>query len=140
MPAAPSSILGLDVGDRRVGIAMASLVARLPSPFTTLVRDDSFFAKLGDIIKNQDIGQLVVGLPRNLSGEATGQTEATRAFIEELRQYDLPIHMQDEAVTSKQAEAELQARGKPYGKADIDALAATYILEDFLAQHGAQNG
>jgi RNase H-fold protein (predicted Holliday junction resolvase) len=43
--------------------------------------------------------------------------------------------MQDEAVTSKRAEAELEARGKPYQRGDIDALAATYILEDFLAGH-----
>jgi RNase H-fold protein (predicted Holliday junction resolvase) len=45
---------------------------------------------------------------------------------------DIPVYRQDEAVTSLQATAELSSRGKPYSKAAIDALAATYILDDFL--------
>jgi len=131
---APSSILGLDVGTRRVGVATASLVARLPRPVTTLVRDDKFFTALQQIIDAESAGLLVVGLPRNLAGQSTAQTRATEAFTTELRHhFGLPIHFQDEAVTSKKAEAELQSRGKPYQPGDIDALAATYILEDFLA-------
>jgi RNase H-fold protein (predicted Holliday junction resolvase) len=47
----------------------------------------------------------------------------------------LPISWQDEAVTSVRAEEELRARGKPYVREDIDALAATYILEDYLHEH-----
>ena len=57
-------------------------------------------------------------------------------FTKQLKQsFNLPVYFQDEAVTSKQAEAELQARGKHYEKSDIDALAATYILEDWLGEH-----
>ena len=127
------NILALDVGTRRVGIAMASAAARLPQPLTTLQRDDSFFEKLKALIESENIGQLVIGLPRSLSGDATGQTKATQTFVAELkRQFDVPVQLQDEAVTSKQAEKELQSRGRTYRREDIDALAATYILEDFL--------
>jgi len=113
---------------------MASLAAGLARPLATLQHDVNFFTALGGIIEKEDIGTLVVGLPRGLDGQRTGQTEAIEAFTDELRQHcDLPIEMQDEAMTSKQAEAELQARGKPYVRGDIDALAATYILEDWLA-------
>lgn len=134
MATAPRSVLGLDVGAQRIGIAAASLSAGLPRPLTTLKHDDRFFAALQTIIENEDAGTLVVGLPRGLDGQHTDQTRAIEAFADKLREHsDLPIHLQDEALTSKQAETELQSRGKPYARDDIDALAATYILEDWLA-------
>lgn len=140
MPVTPdstSSILALDVGDARVGVARASRVARLPQPLATLRRGDNFFDELREIIKAEDIDTLVVGLPRGLDGQATAQTQATETFIKELReQLDLAVETQDEAVTSRKAEAELKANGSPYQRGDIDALAATYILEDFLARQG----
>ncbi len=133
MPAIPSNILALDVGAKRVGVAIASLEARLPRPLTTLVRDDGFVSRLKALVETEHVSRLVVGLPRGLEGQATEQTAATESFITELkRQFELPIVMQDEALTSKIAEAELQARGKDYEKGEIDALAATYILDDFL--------
>jgi putative Holliday junction resolvase len=131
---APSSVLGLDVGAQRIGVAAASLAAGLARPLTTLEHDDGFLSALRTIIKTENAQALVVGLPRGLDGQHTDQTRTVEAFSEELRrQYGLPVHLQDEAVTSKQAETELESRGKPYGRADIDALAATYILEDWLA-------
>ncbi len=136
MPATPSSVLALDVGAKRVGVAVASRVARLPQPLITLERNDSFFADLKRIVETETADTLVVGLPRGLEGQSTTQTAATEAFIEQLRQhFSIPIHLQDEALTSKQAEAELQTRGKPYKRGDIDALAATYILQDFLTDN-----
>jgi putative Holliday junction resolvase len=131
---APRSVLGLDVGAQRIGIAAASLSAGLARPLTTLKHDDSFFPALQTIIETENAGTLVVGLPRGLDGQYTDQTRAVEAFTAELREHSgLPIHLQDEALTSKQAETELRSRGKPYGRGDIDALAATYILEDWLA-------
>jgi putative Holliday junction resolvase len=126
----------LDVGGQRIGVAIASLAARLPRPLTTLAAGEAFLVALKGIIESEDVGSLVVGLPRGLNGQETNQTKAVEAFVAELsQQVDLPVHLQDEAVTSKQAEAELEARGKTYQRGDIDALAATYILEDFLAGH-----
>lgn len=136
MPPANKAVLGLDVGDRRVGVSVASLIVRLPRPLVTLTRDDSFFETLQKLVEAENAEALVVGLPRGLDGQHTAQTGAIEAFTAELgRHSSLPIHLQDEAVTSKQAEAELKSRGKPYERSDIDALAATYILEDFLAEH-----
>lgn len=134
MVATPNSVLALDVGGRRVGVAVASLEARLPRPLTTLLHDDNFASELAKIVESESIMALIVGLPRGLDGQETQQTVAIANFTKELKaKFDLPVHFQDEAVTSKQAEAELQARSKPYQRSDVDALAATYILEDWLA-------
>lgn len=136
MVATNSSVLALDVGGKRIGVAAASLIARLPHPVTALENDDNFFGSLQQIIDQESAGLIVVGLPRGLQGQETEQTRITETFIESLKQNtDLPIETQDEAVTSEKAEAELRGRGKPYTKGDIDALAATYILEDWLAAH-----
>lgn len=130
------SVVGLDVGAQRVGVAVASLTARLPRPLVTLSNDDNFFSSLERLVSDERAAALVVGYPRGMQGQHTAQTQVIEDFCEELRgRIDLPLHFQDEAVTSRQAEAELQARGKDYNKADIDALAATYILDDFLNEH-----
>lgn len=136
MPQPPNSIASLDVGAKRVGVAVASLVTRLPRPLVTLARDDKLFAALEKIINDEAVGALVVGFPRGMQGQRTAQTGAIETFEAELRQHFwLPIVFQDEALTSNKAEAELEARDRPYAKGDIDALAATYILEDFLTEH-----
>jgi putative Holliday junction resolvase len=128
-----SSILSLDVGNRRIGLAIASLAARLPRPLMTLINDDDFIPRLSQLIKDEGITLLVVGYPRNLSGDATSQTASVEAFVNLLKeQINLPFHFQDEALTSNKAETELMSRGKLYDKGDVDALAATYILEDYL--------
>jgi putative Holliday junction resolvase len=130
------SVLGLDVGSKRIGVAVASLAARLPRPLATLEWNEGFFAALDDIVKTEEAGDLVVGFPRGLEGQHTAQTEAIEDFAAKLRKHcDLPVHMQDEALTSENAKTELEARGKPYARGDVDALAATYILQDWLAGH-----
>ena len=132
-----SSILALDVGEKRIGVAIAGAEARLARPLKTLPHDAHVFTALKQLIADEAVTTVVVGLPRNLSGEDTNQTAYVRQFTEKLH-HDM-IRFQDEALTSKKAEMELQHRGKPYVKGDIDALAATYILEDYLQQHGAES-
>lgn len=130
----PSTILAFDVGERRIGVARASTIARLPSALTTLARREG--AVLDDIkrlAQREGASRLVVGLPRGLNGQETAQTAAVQAFGLSLEQaVGLPVIWQDEALTSRKAEAELASRGKPYQKGDIDALSAVYILEDYL--------
>jgi putative Holliday junction resolvase len=131
-----SSILALDVGGQRIGVATANAVARIAHPLKTIQNTAQVMDVLQQIILEERAVILVVGLPRGLSGQETAQTRITEAFAETLKeQLKLPVYMQDEAVTSQKAEAELKSRGKPYEKGDIDALAATYILEDFLHDH-----
>lgn len=134
------NIMALDVGDKRVGVAIANKIACLPSPLVTLNRGDRFWQELESLIRENDVATVVVGLPRNLNGEDTAQTLSVGQFINELREkvgYEAEI--QDEALTSVQAEDELRARGKDYTKSDIDSLAATFILQDFLDRKMAAN-
>ena len=129
-----SNLLALDVGDERVGIALARADVRIPVPVATLLRSEpAFWEQLSDIVSRHDVSQLILGLPRGLDGQETAQTAATRVFSDELaRRTGLPIQWQDEALTSVKAEDMLKNTGKPYSKSDIDALAACYILSDYM--------
>lgn len=130
-----SNYLALDVGSVRIGLAGANSIVCIAHPLSTLANDETFLEKLTAILAEEQVGILVVGLPRNLNGESTPQTDYVEAFVTQLEPLGLPIYFQDEALTSSKAEAELKSRAKPYKKGDVDALAATYILDDFLQTH-----
>lgn len=131
-----SSVLALDVGEKRIGVARASFPALLPRPLKTLTHTKQIFHDIVQLVTEERAVALVVGLPRGLDGQETAQTRSVELFGHELEQHlNIPLYWQDEAVTSRQAEEELTRRGKPFVKGDIDALAATYILEDFLHEH-----
>ena len=128
-----TKILALDIGTKRIGLATASPEVGIAYPLQTTANDQDIWESLQSIIKRENVTDIVVGLPRNLQGESTDQTRYTELFIQELRQRtQLNVHQQDEALTSQKAEEELKSRNKPYEKEDIDMLAATYILQDFL--------
>lgn len=128
-----STILALDVGDKRIGVARANTLARLASPIATLHHGPDTLDEIARLVASEDAATVVIGLPRGLDGQETAQTAHVRAFGSQLESVlHVPVHWQDEALTSRKAEAELERRGKPYQKGDIDALSATYILEDFL--------
>ena len=76
----------------------------------------------------------MVGYPRNQSGEPTQQTAYVEQFVEALQPVDATIKYQDESLTSIKAEDILKKRKKPYEKGDIDALAASLILQDYLEE------
>mgnify|MGYP006181612807 CR=1 FL=1 len=133
MDSRAGNVLALDVGGRRIGVALAHTVPRLPSPLTTILHEDDIAAAIKRLVHEYQEIALVVGLPRGLNGQETAQTKVVREFGARIEPIiGVPLYWQDEAVTSAKAEAELTSRGKPYTKADIDALSATYILEDFL--------
>lgn len=132
-PANSGNYIGFDVGNARIGVAIASAVARLSHPHQTIANDAQVWEVVTRLVTDERAAKLVVGLPRNLSGDDTPQTAVARAFATQLKTVTkLPVYLQDEALTSRRAEDELASRGKPYAKGDIDALAATYILEDYL--------
>lgn len=126
-----TTILALDIGERKIGIARASVIAKIPEPLATLPNDDLFEQKLHDIMKEQDAKRLVIGLPRGLDGQETEQTRYVRAFAKTLT-LKADISFQDEALTSVNAREILDGSGKSYTKEDIDAVAATLILDDYL--------
>lgn len=127
------NIIALDIGDKRIGVAAASMITRLPRPVTTIIRTPAVFEQLAILLKEQQAESVVIGLPRNLSGEDTPQTSVVRTFGAQLAsKIDIPVYWTDEALTSQQAETELKARHRTYDKKEIDSLAACYILNDFL--------
>lgn len=130
------NVLALDVGGRRIGVAIASLEAKIANPLLTIDRRDTpdVFACIKVLADKHNVTNIVVGLPRGMDGQETGQTVIARNFAKELEQLlGIQVFMQDEAATSIVAEDELKASGKMYQKADIDKLAATIILNDWLA-------
>lgn len=130
-------IMALDVGDKRIGVALAHRVARLPQPLTTLQNSDEAIEDIATLVLSEQVGLVVVGLPRGMDGGYTAQTRSAEAFKDKLaKRLTVPVHLGDETLTSVQAEATLQ--GKPHDKADVDALAASYILESFLQDHAAE--
>ncbi len=134
-----NNFLALDVGSVRIGVAIATAEARIARPLKTLLNDGQFWNELQTLIEREAIGQLVIGLPRNLDGDATNQTEYVEDFVKTLSTHTmLPVTLQDEALTSRLAEEELERRGKPYKKAEVDALAACIILTDYLSQEAAR--
>ena len=136
MPNPSSRILALDVGERRIGVASAGVAAGIASPLTTVVNGPDIMQKVRTLLAEQDAVALVLGLPRGLDGQETAQTRVVENFAAELQKHiDIPLHWQDEALTSVKAKLELDGRGGHYAKGEIDALAATYILEDFLREH-----
>ena len=127
------TILSLDVGDSRIGVAKASLQVSLAFPCEIVAHDDRVLEQLKLLWQREHAIAIVVGLPRNLQGEATEQTKKTEAFIDRLSKvYPGPIFTQDEAGTSQKATAELSSNKRP--QHPNDAIAATYILEDFMQE------
>lgn len=128
-----STIIGLDVGERRIGVARAHTVARLAEPLTTL-QTDEFSNMFPQLIESEDTERVVVGLPRGMNGQDTAQTTFVRKFVSSLK-LTIPVSFQDEAVTSVKAEEYLKSLKKQYKKDDIDAAAAAIILQDYLEEN-----
>ena len=123
-----STLLGLDIGQARIGVARASTVARLAEPLMVL-KTTQAIARLQSLITKHKVEALVAGLPRNLSGDDTAQTAWVRNWVRQARaKIDLPFYWQDEALTSRQAQ-NLKLKTKSPGQ---DADAAAIILQDFL--------
>jgi len=128
-----TKVLGIDIGEIRVGVALGSLETKFASPLITLLNNDTLYSNLDKIIKENEVGLIVAGLPRNLDNEETMQTKYSRKVADEIKnKLNIEVVFQDEALTSVKARDELDARKKPYEKGDIDKLAACYILEDYL--------
>jgi putative Holliday junction resolvase len=121
--------LGLDVGLKRTGVARGSEAARLSEPLVT-VPTTSIFKTIKDLIEEYNVSAIVVGLPRNLHGNSTQQTNWVRDWVTQAkRKIDLPFYWQDEVLTTRIAEAKKLSYRKVH---DVDSLAAAIILQDFL--------
>ena len=127
-------VIALDVGEKRIGVAKADSNTRIAVPVGFLVVDGSEWQEIARIAKLSSTNLFVLGLPRSNDGNETRQTLYVRNFARTLCE-KIPgakIRFQDESLTSVEAEKRLKERGKKYKKGDIDAEAATIILQDFL--------
>lgn len=127
--------LCLDVGEKRIGVARGDAGVRIAVPLETVEVNGGELQRIARLIEFEKAEVIVVGYPRNQSGEATAQTAYVEAFTNRLRSVsDLPVIFQDESLTSVLAEQRLQAHHRPYTKGDIDMHAAAIILQDYLEQ------
>lgn len=132
------SYIALDVGEKRIGVAVANTAVRIAVPMDTVEVDGSELATILELVAKSAANTIVIGYPRNQAGEATSQTAAAVDFSQKLttvlRDEAVTVTFQDESLTSVLAEQRLKSYGAAYTKADIDAHAAALILQDYLEQ------
>ena len=134
--------LGVDYGRKRVGLALSDATGMLARPWKTLAvagidrQANELAREIAALGAEPDgLGVIVMGLPRRLSGEPNEQTAAVRALADRLgRATTVPIVLQDERLSSHEAEALLSVREKDWRKRKplLDATAAAVILQDYL--------
>jgi putative Holliday junction resolvase len=133
-----SRAVALDVGEKRIGVAIGSFDTKVASPLMTITVDGHEIDQIAKILEDEEVDVVVIGLPRNSKGEETKQTALVRAFGEKLApvldsfEYPKRLFYQDESLSSVIAEERLKESGANWTKADVDKEAATIILQDFL--------
>ena len=129
-------VLGIDYGDSRIGLAMSDPLKIIASPFKTIRNEgnEKCLQVFQSLIKEKDVEAIVVGLPIGLKGQETVQTKKVRAFAKLLYALKLPIHLEDERLSSVSAEKSMIQQNIKTGhnKELIDQRAAAIILQQFL--------
>ena len=133
-------ILGLDVGEKRIGVARADSSTRIAVPVGFIEVNGSEWQEIARLSNMHSTTYFVVGLPRSNEGNETKQSAYVRNFAKVLVE-KIPgakVRFQDESLTSVVAEERLKARRRTYGKGEIDAEAAAIILQDFIESFGGK--
>jgi len=135
-------VLGVDFGSRRVGVAVSDPSRTLARPLTTLsVRSEGdavaqLAALIAELVAEPDgLSAVVVGLPASLDGSPNDATGRVSRFVERLKaQSAIPVHTEDERLSSREAESRLALRERDWRKrkAALDAAAAAVVLQDYL--------
>ncbi len=130
-------VLALDVGDRRVGLAISDPTGLLASPLGAVERGPSDVQDIIQVVTDNGATSIVVGMPLTLAGESGAQAAKVRQFIRELRSAtDIPVVTVDERLSTVQARRLLTdmrgGRGSGRDRGHIDASAAAVILQSYL--------
>lgn len=134
-------IMGVDYGDARTGIAISDLLCSIVGSTTVIHsrKDEKTISEIQKLIQGNGVGEIVVGLPKNMDGTEGPRAEVCRAFAEQLKEATgLPVAMWDERRTTVEAHnilSEHNYHGKKR-KNTVDAVAASLILEGYLAFRG----
>ena len=129
--------MGIDYGDKRVGIALSDPLGITAQGYGTLENTGGkkLFEQIVTVVKEKQVSQIVVGLPKNMDNSQGFRSEATYAFVERLKTYTgVPVTLWDERLTTVEAHGylnEMDVRGKRR-KAVVDTVAACLILENYL--------
>ena len=128
--------LGIDFGEKRVGLAISDKSNLIASPFKTInyINKNDLVSQIEKIVIENNIENFVLGLPINMKGEDTAQTKVVRKFKESLSSLDLPIIYEDERLSSVSAKNSLMLQNIKTGhnKPEIDKTAAAIILQQYL--------
>jgi len=133
-------VLALDLGDRRIGVAISDTLGMLARPLETFKRGSRVgdFAHIRALIDEHHVQKVVAGLPLNMDGTEGKQATWVRDYTTELAEaISLPVVLWDERLSSTDARSILGIRGRPTDRGKIDAVAAAVILRSYLdAQEG----
>ena len=129
--------LAIDYGIKRIGLAICDAGETIVSPVAVLEGQKDLVKKIADVVKTEGVGAIVLGLPLNMDDSEGTQARLVLKFAEQLKEHlDIPIHLQDERLSSFGAEDRLApadfTRGKKRKR--LDAIAAAEFLEAFLEQ------
>ena len=138
-------VLGIDHGDARIGLAISDELGMLAHPLETIhiATTPDPIARIAEIVGRDQIGIIILGLPRTMSGTYGPASEKVRAFAEELKvKVACPVKLWDERLTSVAAQKSLHQSGKNVKKsrAVIDQVAAQLILQGYLDSIGMFGG
>jgi putative Holliday junction resolvase len=133
--------LAIDYGRKRTGLAICDRDETIASPLAVIEGQKQLLKKIAGIIKNENVGAVVLGLPLNMDGSVGGQCELVYQFAKQLKQQiDIGVHFQDERLSTFGAEGHLAAAGLTLEKKRkrLDAVAAAEILQAFLERKKRQ--
>jgi putative Holliday junction resolvase len=130
------TLIGFDFGSRRIGVAVGETSTRIASPLTAIEGEanEARFDAIGRIVAEWRPAGFVVGIPRHADGSEHAVAKLAEKFARRLEaRYGVPVSFVDETLSSAEAESTLrETRTRPGKKTDVDALAATIILQSFL--------
>ena len=129
------ALLGLDVGDKRIGIALSEGRLAVPSDVIERTTEEEDLERIADLVRQFDAERIVIGLPRSMDGHIGTQAESVLAFSKALANHiSIPIEMCDERLTTVTANRMMQESGTKRRKRreNIDALAAAVILQAYI--------
>ncbi len=132
--------MGLDVGDRRIGVAISDPLGYTAQPVLTLHRTNrrEDLRSLNRLLRKHGCAAIVVGNPLYMSGDLSPQAVKAQAFAQQIgASSGLPVHLWDERLSTTEAHRHLHAAGRPGGehRAVIDQVAAVLILQSYLDAH-----
>ena len=131
-----SRCIGIDLGSKRVGLALSDKMNMIASPYRTIIvkNEQDLLDQLRLIIVDFKVKTIVLGLPLNMNGEDSAQTKKAREFKSLLSIFNLPIKLEDERLSSVSAKRSLVMQDIKTGhnKSEIDKRAAAIILQQFL--------